>query len=42
MAIKDEPVLATTMIYDETDLDLMAPVYWVSGGSLQAEKLRKK
>ena len=42
VAINNEPLLGTTMIYDETDLDLLAPIFWITGGPLQRSKIRGK
>jgi hypothetical protein len=41
-AVRDEKTLGTTMIYDDTDLDLDAPVFWVSKGPLDRHAMRSR
>ncbi len=42
LAVKKEPQLGTTMVYDDTDLDLDAPIFWVADGPLDRHAMRSR
>jgi len=41
-AVADDPELATTMIYDDTELALDAPIFWVDQGPLDRRAMRSR
>jgi hypothetical protein len=41
-AVKDDPKLGTTMVYDDTDLDLDVPIFWVAKGPLDRRSMRSR
>jgi len=42
IATQKDPQLGTIMVYDDTDLDLMAPIYWVEQGPLNRRAMRSR
>ncbi len=42
MAVKKDPSLGTIMVYDDTDLDLAAPIFWVEQGPLNRRAMRSR
>lgn len=42
LAIKNDPKLGTIMIYDDTELDLDAPIFWVEQGPLDQHAMRSR
>ena len=42
MAVQKDPALGTIMIYDDTDLDLAAPIFWVQQGLLDRRRMRSR
>jgi len=42
LARKNAPELGTTMIYDDTELDLDAPIFWVQKGPLDQHSMRSR
>lgn len=41
-AVKNDPKLGTTMVYDDTDLDLDVPIFWVAKGPLDRRSMRSR
>jgi hypothetical protein len=42
LAMQQDKTLKTTMVYDGTDLDLLAPLFWVAGGPLDRHAMRSR
>jgi len=42
LAVKEDPELGTTMVYDDINLDLMAPIFWVEDGPLDRKAMRSR
>ncbi len=42
LATKQDPELGTIMVYDDTDLDLAAPIFWVTEGPLNRRAMRSR
>lgn len=42
MAVDQTPELASTMVYDDIDLDLMAPIFWPTHGPLNQKRMRAR